>query len=619
MALGSFEKIRIDGVLRNNEDFYYEDFCLPRRKYTDDELIEYLLKLIINFLSSDREEKNKTLERYLLALYVIFEYCILTDRTFSDDLAKRSIALKNDYLLYLNRLNLESDKRVLAKLSDLVTLLVENRTFVDEKFLSLDSEEENVLDDNCQNDSSYEELQKKIRELENKLSSYEKDEKKKDSIIKELKSDIFKLNNKVQNYQREIAKKDKTSQEFQALILEKDQKLEASNSTIFSLREKIVDKDIAIKKAGNETFAAKKTQKELNKVIKDQREKIAIYTSKEQRESELQTIENEIFLLLSKKQMNVKEIKEELNKRGLVVTNEELQFLLTRIRNKISIEPSNKTIPRSYHIEKINYNKRKFNLETEKFKLITNGQNIIKILLIADPHSDIRKMGTFDVYEYGYDYCLANDIENIFLLGDIFDCSCRYNLETRDGFCNTVAYYKENIEKFLEIYPNSDGIINSFLGGNHEKMMLDAGFNPVELIANERLDFISLGYNDAAIEIANGQIMLHHPNRVLALPKKQAALKYLRDFYKNSKKDRRDYYIDIFGHFHVNYLNQSQGYALISSLTRSENANGACEIRITLNEKGFISNIVFVPLVCNRKGLDSAGEIEYKKLVLENK
>lgn len=47
MALGNYEKVTIDGIVKNKEDFYYEDFSLPRRKYTDDELIEYLLNTVI--------------------------------------------------------------------------------------------------------------------------------------------------------------------------------------------------------------------------------------------------------------------------------------------------------------------------------------------------------------------------------------------------------------------------------------------------------------------------------------------------------------------------------------------------------------------------------------------
>lgn len=629
MALGNYEKVTIDGIVKNKEDFYYEDFSLSRRKYTDDELIEYLLNTVIKGLSGSKEIKSKLLERYFLALYTIFEYCIATEREFSDDLAKRTIALKSDYIEYLKRLELASDEQTERRLLDLVELVVNNRAFVDESILNPDSEvtleqDESTLAENqeeChfdeyQNDSL--QLQSEIKELETKIDSYEKDNNKKSTLIKELKEAKKALEKQLQEYKSKVNASAKEKEKFQRKVTRIEDKLGKANKTINSLNEKVSIQD----KTNNELHNKLKTEEELNKelsnTIKQEQKKLDVYSKKEQRLLELQIIEREIILLISQKQLTIREITEELNNKGFLVTNEELHFLLARIRNQINIEPLNKTIPATYHIERIN--NKNSDLKNNSYRLITGGELEIKILLVADAHSDIKKLSTFDAYKSLYDYSLKHNINNIFLLGDFFDCSNDYDLSKKEEFYDAIMYYQENISMFLDKYPHCDEITNSFLGGNHEKIMFDVGINPVSIIANSRLDFVSLGYNDAEVIVKKDKFVVHHPNRVVNLPKDEAVKNYLRNYYKNSSLNRNESYIDIFGHFHTNCLSQTNGYLLLPSLTlNGEGVKGACEMRIYLNEEGYIDNIIFVPLVYRRKNLVGASEIEYKKLVLENK
>ncbi len=611
MALRMTEKIKILGVLKNKEDFYYENFDFKPRKYTDDELIEYLLDLIIKNLGGDKEVKSNTLNRHFNALYTIFEYCLVTDRKFSDKLAKRTISLKEDYVSYLKKLKIDSNKEVEERLFRLVNLVINNRANIDESFLrdgteAIYEDEEEVE----QVAVSLTKEQDELNKLKIELGACQKDSSKKDTIIKELKRKKETLEKTILNYKREVNTniKDKENLQKEMESLEKDLKR----------YQKLVDeltKKIATQENREEELQSKleKIQKEKQKLDKD-RKRIELYSKKEQRLLELQTVKQEIILLISERQLTINEIKEELNNKGFIITNEELQYLLNTIRNTMNIYSGSKTIPETFHIERIN--PQNVNIVNNTYRLLTNGEQEIRILLVADVHSDMKSLRSFEVYKSLYDYCFKNKISNIFLLGDLLDCFCNYDISKKEELYDTIKYYQENIAMFLDKYPQCDEITNAFLGGNHEKMMFDVGINPVEIITNSRLDFVSLGYNDAIIRVKNNWFGVHHPNRVVNSEKEEAVKSYLKKYYKNSNLEKS--YIDIFGHFHTNCLNPINGYLLLPSLTRNgDDVKGAYEMRIILNEKGFIGKIVFVPLIFNRKILVNTYEIEYKKMTLE--
>ena len=618
MALGENEKIKILGVLKNNEDFYYEDFDFYPRKYTDDELIEFVLCVINKYLSGKEIVKPNTLKRHFNALYIIFEFCIITTKNISDEIFIKTIELRQDYQKYLEKLNLQKDEEVMKALAKLVNLVVNNRANIDEDFLRTGSkpvivESEELLEIK-ESDILLDELQNKLNDLESKLKLSEKDNSKKDIIIRELKEKKETLEKEIHEYKSKINTITKSNEKLQKEREKIQQKLKKVEEQAAALIKEINDLENSNKELSGKLKLALNDNEKLTKALEQNKKYLEICTKKEQRLLELQTIEKEIILLFSERQISIQEIKLELSKKGFFIIDEELNLILRNIRNTINIIPTTKTIPKTFLIERVPTNNTY--VENDSYRLITNEEQEIKILLVADTHSDMKFKLSFDVYKSLYDYCLKNSISNIFLLGDIFDCSHNYDLSKKGGIYDVIEYCKENIAMFLEKYPKCDDINNSYLGGNHEKIMFDVGLNPVSIISNSRLDFVSLGYNDAIIKVEKDQFAVHHPNKVINIPKEEAVKSYLKKYYKNSNLEKS--YIDIFGHFHTSCLNPINGYLLLSSLTRNgDSVKGACEMRIILNEKGFIKNIIFVPLVFNRKTLVSSCEMEYKKLVLK--
>lgn len=625
MALELNEKVKISGILKNKDDFFYEDFCLNNRKYTDDELISFVLDIITKYLKNNEEIKANTLRRHFYALYVIFERCYVVGIELSDDVSKRTMHLKEDYDDYLARLRLESNQEVKRQLLNLVELVCNNRSNIDESFLredtevvfnETDKEEQTEKEEISSEEIKIQNLENEIKNLETKIKSYEKESKKTTSKLNALTEKKKSLEKQLHECKEQLNRSVKENNKFQKEFIKLEKTLEKATETIDSLNVKINMLDIDNKELIVQLKKEEANKMDLEQTLKKKQKKLETYFKQEQREEELQAILKKIILLISQKQMTTKEIKEELKNQGFEITDEELQNLLRRIKNQISVEPSNKTIPRSYYVER--FNKRNSRAENKTFRLISNGVQEIKILLVADAHSDIKYLRSFDIYKYLYDYSLKNKISNIFLLGDFFDCSRNFDISKE--IYDAIAYYQENIVKFLEKYPYSDEITNAFLGGNHERIMFDVGISPVDLIADSRLDFTSLGYNDAEIMISKDKIALHHPNRVSNASKEREVENYLKNYYNNYSLEKNDTYIDIFGHFHTNCLSQTNGYLLLPSLTRnSDGIKGACEMRIYLNDNGYIDNIIFIPLIFNKKDLVSTGTIEYKKLVLENK
>lgn len=304
MALGINEKIKILGVLKNKEDFYYEDFVLRPRKYTDDELIEFLLDLIIKSLSEDKEVKPNTLNRHFNALYIVFEYCLITDRKFSDKLAKRTISLKEDYVNYLKKLKTDSNKEVEERLFRLVNLVLNNRANIDESFLRDGREASFVVEEEVEQIAKMNVLpdeQNELNELKAELIACQKDSSKKDTIIKELKRKKGILEKTILDYSRKvnIGIKDKENLHKEIERLEKE--LKTCQEHINELTKKVEFQENRCGELLTRLEQYKKETKELDISIKKERKRIEVYSKKEQRLLELQTIEQEILLLLSKR------------------------------------------------------------------------------------------------------------------------------------------------------------------------------------------------------------------------------------------------------------------------------------------------------------------------------
>ena len=85
---------------------------------------------------------------------------------------------------------------------------------------------------------------------------------------------------------------------------------------------------------------------------------------------------------------------------------------------------------------------------------------------------------------------------------------------------------------------------------------------------------------------------------------------YISNYYQNEDKS----YFDFFGHFHFDYLNMKDGYALINNFTNAIAPIKAYHLKFYLNEKGNINNMIIKPLSIYYNEFIANNEYNYQKI-----
>lgn len=160
------------------------------------------------------------------------------------------------------------------------------------------------------------------------------------------------------------------------------------------------------------------------------------------------------------------------------------------------------------------------------------------------------------------------------------------------------------------------------MGGNHDKRMLNLGIDSLKYLEDNRRDFINLGYDDATIyfmkEGSSELIGFHHPSTLnyrLEVPDMQEAIcTYLRNLYKDNDINRKDVYMDLFGHYHKNIIDGFNHYALIPAFMKmnGQNINGAYHFEINFNEDNTINYILIKSIMPDRMH-ETISEYVYQK------
>lgn len=208
-------------------------------------------------------------------------------------------------------------------------------------------------------------------------------------------------------------------------------------------------------------------------------------------------------------------------------------------------------------------------------------------------------------------------------LGDFYNGFSSHPLD----YENAIKNYRV-VEQTISELPVVDGLYHAVLGGNHEKNISNYGFDPIEMMADARSDFLNLGYTHSTITINSpttylGSFDIHHPDGFdfpIKLEEDGIDINemnsYLDDIYSSLGKDRDESYIDIFGHTHVNQFNYPGGYCYIPSYFDGGSKRGACHLRIYFDEETDIKYMVFMPLSFSTgTRLDKTNEIVYQKVL----
>ncbi len=169
------------------------------------------------------------------------------------------------------------------------------------------------------------------------------------------------------------------------------------------------------------------------------------------------------------------------------------------------LENINKNINKHYnHIKFYETGKRGYsNKVLDEMGVVTEkDSDYYKAVIISDTHIGSTKEN-IGLISRVYDYCIQNDIHNIFHLGDLVDGTSGH-VENKD------LNPKDQINHTIEDYPNEKSILNFILLGNHDLDIINEDVTLHDAIIKNRKDMVCLGYGTKDIFIKNDSVVLKH-------------------------------------------------------------------------------------------------------------
>ena len=195
----------------------------------------------------------------------------------------------------------------------------------------------------------------------------------------------------------------------------------------------------------------------------------------------------------------------DLLKQGFTFENIQSQLHLSNHEMFKFLENINEDIFKHYnHIKYYENGKKRFSSsELKEMGIITQkDSDYYKAVLISDTHfGSIDE--NIDLLNRVYDFCIQNNINNIFHGGDLVDGI--------NGYCAIkIQNPIEQINHVINDYPKDSSIMSFILLGNHDLGIISEE-NPLHTeIINNRKDMVCLGYGTKEIYIKNDNFILKH-------------------------------------------------------------------------------------------------------------
>ena len=183
-----------------------------------------------------------------------------------------------------------------------------------------------------------------------------------------------------------------------------------------------------------------------------------------------------------------------------------------------------------------------------------------KFVLIADTHIGNCEVQSFDIINGIYDYCLNNNIVNVFHLGDLFD-----GLKPNVLGDERLKKFDEQIKIFLDNYPDISGIKTYSICGNHDEVIHGADgvscfinidcptFRDLRTLSRDKKSFVFYGHENLNIKFSNEDFRFGH--RLYINPfEKRKILHHVDEIDGDIKNLSNDYSVCINGHLHNGLL-----------------------------------------------------------------
>lgn len=518
------------------------------------------------YYSSVQNKSNKvTKEVHEVALlYLLEQYKILIKETEYKPKKIKKAVYAIDYILveYLKAYKTKILLELFLELNSVKKLIDEfitlNPDYDDKETIDKINEIDTILNkikSNTEEDelSISQKLQEQIKEQNDLLDEYDKKTEVLENEIKKLKKE----------HEQTIKKK------LSSLETEKQQlqdKLKKKNEKINNLEEQLSNINNTIEKEKEE----KQKQEEL----------------KTREQNNYEQLLNNITIDLLNGDITKDEIISKHN-----ITNELFIKCLKDI--KININTNN-------FIDGVLHYTIDNTLETDKSVNI-KSRYIFNCIFISD--INFNNSNIIKTINLLYDYCIKNNINYIFNLGNIFSID-KINNPTLNDLNNV-----ENITKLIiDNYPISQSTNTFLLGGLSEKYSNELGYNPILEIEKQRLDMFNIGYEHATININNNLNIFNLYTYTDNLYTKEQ----ICDYIKQNKTSKLRFYFNFLSTSNNTFIDISNKIVTIPPLYNNELGCNIYHIETIINEYDNIESIKILPII-NSDILIPTSHVFYKK------
>ena len=235
-----------------------------------------------------------------------------------------------------------------------------------------------------------------------------------------------------------------------------------------------------------------------------------------------------------------------------------------------------------------------------------------RFVLSADTHIGNENVQNFGVINGVYDYCLKNNISNVFHLGDLLD-----GLKPSVLGDDRLEKFDEQIKIFLENYPEISGIRTYSICGNHDEVIhgsdgvsciLDIDsptYRDLRTLSRDKRGFYFYGRESLDINFSNESFRFGHRLYVNPLEKRKI-LHHVDEIDGSIKELGNDYSVCICGHLHAGLLfvdtdsyGRDKCFITVPS-TSSLNVGGVVGFNIDLvNSYGELEKMIITELRCD--------------------
>ena len=235
-----------------------------------------------------------------------------------------------------------------------------------------------------------------------------------------------------------------------------------------------------------------------------------------------------------------------------------------------------------------------------------------RFVLIADTHIGNVEVQSFDIINGVYNYCIKNNINNVFHLGDLLD-----GLKPSVLGDDRLEKFDEQIKVFLDNYPNIDGIKTYSICGNHDEVIhgsdgvscfLDiygSTYRDLRTLNRDNNSFCFYGSESINIIFSNEKFRFGHRLYINPLERRKI-LHHVDEIDGSIKELGNDYSVCICGHLHAGLLfvdtdsyGRDKCFITVPS-TSSLNVGGVVGFNIDLvNSYGELDKMIITELRCD--------------------